>query len=52
MYFSHLIKLDFALTTGKHTQMTKKNSKGMKDLSASNVRKVTFQGSPYNGYTL
>ena len=27
--------------------MKKENSKGMKDLSASNVRKVTFQGSPY-----
>ena len=52
MYFSHLLESDFALTTGKHTQMTKENSKGMKDLSASNVRKVTFQGSPYNAYTL
>ena len=48
MYFSHLLESDFALTTGKHTQMTKENSKAMKDLSASNVRKVTFQGSPYN----
>ena len=37
MRFSHLLKSDFALTTGKHTQMTKENSKGMKDLSASNV---------------
>ena len=26
--------------------------KGIKDLSASNVRKVTFQGSPYNAYKL
>ena len=52
MYFSHLLESDFALTTGKHTQMTKENSKAMKDLSASNVRKVTFQGSPYNAYTL
>ena len=52
MYFSHLLESDFALTTGKHTQMTKENSKGMKDLSASNVRKVTFQGSPYNAYIL
>ena len=43
MYFSHLLESDFALTTGQHTQMTKENSKGMKDLSASNVRKVTFQ---------
>ena len=49
MYFSHLFESDFALTTGKHTQMTKENSK---DLSASNVPKVTFQGSPYNAYTL
>ena len=53
MYFSHLLESDFALTTGKRTQMTKENSKGMKDLSASNVRKVTFEGSPYNAiYTL
>ena len=48
MYFSHFLESDFALTAGKHTQMTKENSKGMKDLSASNVRKVTFQGRPYN----
>ena len=52
MYFSHLLESDFALTTGKYTQMTKQNSKLMKDLSASNVCKVTFQGSPYNTYTL
>ena len=53
MYFSHLLESDFALPAGKHTQqMTKENSKGMKDLSASNVRKVTFQGGPYNAYTL
>ena len=52
MYFSHLLESDFALTTGKHTHMTKKNSKGMKDLSASDVLKVTFQGSPDNAYTL
>ena len=52
MYFSHLLEPDFASTTGKHTQMTKENSKGMKDLSGLNVRKVTFQGSPYNAYTL
>ena len=51
MYFSHLFESDFVLTTGKHTQMTKENSKEMKNLSASNVRKVTFQGSPYNAYT-
>ena len=48
MYFSHLLESDFALTTGKHTQMTKENSKGM---SASNAGKITFQGSPYNAYT-
>ena len=52
MYFSHLLESDFALTTGKHTQMTKGNSKGMKNLSASNICKVPFQGSPYNAYTL
>ena len=52
MYFSHLLGSAFALTTGKHTQMTKENSKGMKDLSASNIRTVTFQGNPYNAYTL
>ena len=43
MHFSHLLESDFALTTGIHTQMTKKNSKGMKDLSGLNVGKVTFQ---------
>ena len=32
--------------------MTKENSKGMKDLSASNVRKVTFQGGPLTMHTL
>ena len=52
MYFSHLLQSDLALTTGKHTQMTKENNKGMKNLSASNVPKVTFQRSPYNAYTL
>ena len=30
-----LLEFDFALTTGKHTQMTKESSKGMRDLSAS-----------------
>ena len=40
MCFSHLLESDFAYATGKHTQMTKENCKGMKDLSASNVRKV------------
>ena len=52
MYFSHLLELDFALTAGKHTQMAKENSKGMKDLSASNVRKITSQRSPYNACIL
>ena len=52
MYFSHVLESDFALTTGKHTQMTKENSKRMKDLSVLNVRKVTFQGSLHNAYTL
>ena len=59
MYFFHLLESDIALTTGKHTQMMKENSKGMKDLSASNVRKVTFQGSqcihimaPYAGHVV
>ena len=52
MYFFHLLESDFALTTGKHTQMTKENSKGMEDLSTLNVRKVKFQGSPHNAYTL
>ena len=41
MYFSHLLESDFALTTGKHTQTTKENRKGMKDLSASNVSHVS-----------
>ena len=44
MYSSHLLESDFALTTGKHTQMNtqmmKENSKGIKDLSASNVSHV------------
>ena len=40
MYSSHLLEPDFALTTGKGTQMTKENSKGMKDL-ASNVSHVS-----------
>ena len=56
MYFSHLLESDFPLTTGKHTQMTKENSKGMKDLSASNVRKVKFQCihiiAPYAGHVV
>ena len=40
MCFSHLLESDFALTTVKHTEMTKENSKGTKDLSASNVSHV------------
>ena len=41
MYSSHLLESDFALTTSKHTQMAKENSKGMKDLSASNVSHIS-----------
>ena len=41
MYSSHLLESDFALTTGKHTQITKENSKGIKDPSASNVSHVS-----------
>ena len=41
MYSSHLLESDFALTTGKHTQMTKENSKGMKDVNASNLSHVS-----------
>ena len=41
MYSSHLLMYDFALTTSKHTEMTKENSKGMRDLSASNVSHVS-----------
>ena len=41
MYSSHLLESDFALITGKHTQLTKENIKGMKDLSASNVTHVS-----------
>ena len=41
MYSCHLVECDFALTTGKHAQMTKENSKGMKELSASNVSHIS-----------
>ena len=41
MYSSHLLESDFALTTGKHTQMMKENSKGMKGLCASKVSHVS-----------
>ena len=50
MYSSYLVESDFALTTGKHTQMMKENSKGMKDLSASNVSHVSRKH--YTAYTL
>ena len=40
MYPSPLFESDFALTTGKHTQMTKEHIKG------------TFQGSSYNACIL
>ena len=53
--FSNTTRLPSSIFNGrkimlysKHTQMTKKNSKGM---STSNVGKITFQGSPYNAYT-
>ena len=59
MYSSHLLESDFALTTGKHTQMTKESSKGMKDLSASNVSHVSRKLSqcihittPYAGHVV
>ena len=38
---SHLPESDVALTTGKHAQMTKENSKGVKDLSAPNVSHIS-----------
>ena len=41
MYSAHFLKSDFGLTIGKLTQMTKENSKEMKDLSASNVSHVS-----------
>ena len=59
MYFSHLLESDFALTTGNHTQMTKENSNGMKDLSASNVSQVSRKPlqcihitTPYTGHVV
>ena len=45
MYSSHLLKSDFALTIGKHTQMMKENSKGMKDLTVSKVRHISMKPS-------
>ena len=41
MYSSDLLEPDNALTTGKHTPMTKENSKGMKDFSALKVSHVS-----------
>ena len=35
----------FALTTGKHTHITKENNKGMEDLSASNISHVSLKPS-------
>ena len=59
MYSSHLFESDFALTTGKHIQMTKENSKKMKDLSASNVSHVSRKPlrcihitTPYAGHVV
>ena len=59
MYSSHLLESDFALTTGKHTQMTKENSKGMRDLNASNVSHVSRKlarcihiTTPYAGHVV
>ena len=59
MYSSHLLESDFALTTGKDTQMTKENSKGMKDLSASNVSHISRKPvqcrhitTPYAGHAV
>ena len=40
-YSSHHLKSDIASTAGKHTQMTKENSKRMRDLSASNISHVS-----------
>ena len=50
MHSSHLLESDFALTTGKHTQMMKENRKRMKELIASNVSHVSR--NPYNSYAL
>ena len=41
MYSSHLLESNFAFTTGKHTQMTKENSKEMRYLSTSDVSYVS-----------
>ena len=59
MYSSHLLESDFVLTPGKHIQMTKQNSKEMKDLSASNVSHVSRKPlrcihitTPYAGHVV
>ena len=60
MYSSHLLDSDLALTTGKHAQMTKENSKGMKDLSVLNVSQVSRKPlqrnlritTPYTGHVV
>ena len=59
MYSSHLFEFDFPLTTGKRTQVTKEYSKGMKDLSASNVSHVSrkplqciYITTPYAGHVV
>ena len=49
MYFSHLLEYDFALTTGKHTQMTKENRKGMKDLKATFHLTISMLGQLATG---
>ena len=41
MYISHLLEFDFALTTGKHTQMAKETRRGKKVLVLQT--EVTFQ---------
>ena len=59
MYSSHLLESYFALTTGKHKQMTKENNKEMKDLSATNVSHVSKKPlqcihitTPYAGHVV
>ena len=59
MSSSHLLESDFALPTGKHTQITKENSRGMRDLSASNVSHVSRKPlqcmhitTPYTGHVV
>ena len=40
MFSSHFHESDFVLTAGNHKQMTKENSKGMKDVGTSEVSHV------------